>query len=391
MDRSSSLSARLKMLREKRDAESRGSTVRSTGDQAELRPDALPGWLKTGDYTWERSSVITIPAHIGPFSGEDSNLVYYDTETTGLSGGAGNLIFLFGHGRLKQSGVTPQAERSFEVKQIFLMDFPGEPEFLEKIRISIDEKACFVSYNGRAFDSHLLKTRYLMNGLSFDMPPQYDLLYDSRKLWRSLLEDCSLSTIEREVLGIGRSEDIPGYLVPDRYFQFLKNGNYEQLAPIFSHHLQDIYSLFLLDNKIKTILANPKEAGFVDVFQLGKMLLERDEERGLSYLKWVIAGGHGKAGSDVKILLSLVYKKRRDWRSAVAIWSDLFFHESDLFSGLELAKYFEHQENNPANALTISETLTEMTAKDRLRGELAHRIQRLKKKLERRVSKSKRF
>ena len=58
-----------------------------------------------------------------PVGGQAADMLFFDIETTGLSGGAGTLAFLVGIGK--------RIGKKLEVEQLFLRDYPGEPEFLE--------------------------------------------------------------------------------------------------------------------------------------------------------------------------------------------------------------------------------------------------------------------
>jgi hypothetical protein len=62
----------------------------------------FPGWQREGEFLFRRSQVfpeLGVSTWPEPFSCEarsPQELLFYDTETTGLSGGAGSVIFLFG-------------------------------------------------------------------------------------------------------------------------------------------------------------------------------------------------------------------------------------------------------------------------------------------------------
>jgi hypothetical protein len=82
-----------------------------------------------------------------------------------------------------------------------------------------------------------------MNGIK---PPVYyhaDLLHPARRLWKNLIQDCSQGSIETRILGLDRSEDIPGSLAPEIWFEFLKTGKTERLMGICDHNLCDIKGL----------------------------------------------------------------------------------------------------------------------------------------------------
>lgn len=223
------------------------------------------------------------------------DLLFFDLETTGLSGGAGTVAFLAAFGRFVKTGpnhgdagasdgVEKSTAYSLVTTQYLLLDYPGEPDFLDAVLGEIGAPGTFysgtapngtitgdetgfnerpgmpplvVSYNGKSFDSQILRNRCLMNGL---MPPelhQADLLHPARRLWKRLLPSCSQGEIESSVLGLDRSGDIPGALAPDIWFSFLKNGETGDLLGICDHNLRDIQGLASLFIALARLAADP--------------------------------------------------------------------------------------------------------------------------------------
>ena len=182
---------------------------------------------------------------ISPVSVE--NLLFFDLETTGLSGGAGTVAFLAAFGRLVLPGVQEKTglppRHDLRITQYLLLDYPGESDFLDAVTAEFSGNPLVVSYNGKSFDSQILKTRCLMNGIQ---PPQYlhaDLLHPARRLWKRIIESCSQGNIEEKILGLDRSDDIPGALAPDIWFGFLRSGNTGALTGICEHNRRDIRGL----------------------------------------------------------------------------------------------------------------------------------------------------
>jgi uncharacterized protein YprB with RNaseH-like and TPR domain len=169
-------------------------------------------------------------------------MAFIDTETTGLAGGAGTLVFLVGIGTFGDQG--------FRLRQYFLRDPAEESAMLFALRDDLAEADCFVTFNGRAFDIPLLEMRYVMGLRShwaLTKHPQIDLLPISRRLWRKELPDCTLSTIEQQVLGVRRTqEDIPGQLIPEMYLDFLRTGDGSQMSRVLYHNAIDVLSLVTL-------------------------------------------------------------------------------------------------------------------------------------------------
>jgi len=164
------------------------------------------------------------------------SFLFFDLETTGLSGGAGTVAFLAAFGRVVSGKLI--------ITQYLLLDYPGENDFLDKVIKELKtENSVIVTYNGKCFDSQIIKTRCLMNRIK---PPLYlhaDLLHPARRLWKSIIHDCSQSSVEKNILGIDRIGDISGSLAPEIWFEFLKTGAAERLIGICDHNISDISGL----------------------------------------------------------------------------------------------------------------------------------------------------
>jgi hypothetical protein len=171
---------------------------------------------------------------------------YFDTETTGLSTGAGTVIFLAGVARV-------EADR-IRVRQYLLPDFPYEPALLRALVGDLAASDRLVTYNGRAFDLPMLAARLTVHGLfreQASIPEAHDdLLPDARRLFRRPLGGARLADVESGVLGVRRASDCPGSEVPARYFGYLRGGSPDILAEVLDHNLQDVVSLALLEAEL---------------------------------------------------------------------------------------------------------------------------------------------
>ena len=76
---------------------------------------------------------------------------YFDTETTGLSTGAGTVIFLAGLAWLEANQVV--------VRQFLLPDYPHEAALLRNVAAELAGAERVITYNGRAFDLPMLASR----------------------------------------------------------------------------------------------------------------------------------------------------------------------------------------------------------------------------------------
>ena len=162
-------------------------------------------------------------------------MLFLDTETTGLAGGAGTYAFMVGLGWFTEAG--------FCLRQFFLRDPSEESEFLQVLAEQFVNKTLLVTFNGKSYDVPLLRNRFALKKqpFSLDSLDHLDLLTLARRLWSNRLPSRRLRALESEILGVERSEeDIEGHLIPDVYFGFLKNGEVGQLPQVFHHNKMDI-------------------------------------------------------------------------------------------------------------------------------------------------------
>ena len=296
------------------------------------------------------------------------NLLFYDLETTGLSGGAGTLAFLAGFGWIKDGRLI--------INQYFLHDFPGEIDFLLLIQELLTEDKILVSYNGKSFDHPLLRTRFLMKGLQLPFISEIDLLHTSRRLWKNRLPSCRLSNIEDGILNISRINDVPGIEVPDIYFNFLKTQRPEPLEGVFQHHLQDIKSLAFLFAYMEELWYKPSDIPSNDKTSFGKLMLFRSRIEGIELLKESFLNKDNEAGK----ILSIYLKRKADFSAAADIWREMWQNKPELFQGIELAKYYEHKIKDIDSAQSIVKLLMQKESPGRIREELDHRMKRLERK-----------
>src|SRR6202008_4381308 len=83
------------------------------------------------------------------------NSVFLDIETTGTAGGTGTIAFLVGLGFVEDG--------YFQIRQFFLHDLAHELSFLHSISDFCARFQSMVTYNGKCFDSQVLRNRYLLH------------------------------------------------------------------------------------------------------------------------------------------------------------------------------------------------------------------------------------
>ena len=283
----SSLHARLQRIRSGK-AEGKGQEASDTSLPAEEAPAAfLEGWELLGDQVAKRVAVQSAPAlselmhpalallfpdlllYRQAANGMDGDatlgdLLFFDLETTGLSSGSGTVAFLAAFGRLAPCGEGYHDGVELHIAQYLLLDYPGEAFFVQALvdefglaKSATGRPPLVITYNGKCFDAQILKTRCIMLGIPPPRLLQGDLLYPARRIWKRTLPSCSQSCIETTLLGIDRTDDIPGALAPEIWFSFLKTKNPEPLLRICEHNARDIYGMAALLGAIAEIARDP--------------------------------------------------------------------------------------------------------------------------------------
>ena len=161
------------------------------------------------------------------------NLKFMDIETLGLSSAP---IILLGIAEIKGKYI--------ESNQYLLRNKEEEPALIEAYLTHIDEASVHVTYNGANFDIPFIKNRARYFGIDCNLDQtHFDLMYPARNLWKNVLPNCKLTTIEEHIFNIKRQDDVPGAYVPDYYNAYSISNNIGPLVPIIEHNRMDIVSL----------------------------------------------------------------------------------------------------------------------------------------------------
>lgn len=330
---------------------------------------------------------------------EPGAAAFIDTETTGLSLGAGTYTFMIGVGAYEPFGSRPD---EFVVRQFF-MRHPGEERAqLHLVEEALDRATGIVSFNGRSFDMPLIHNRFILSSVTPPLlgAPHLDLLPPARRLWKARWGSCSLGNLERNVLDVQRTtEDVPGYLIPDIYRQYYLTGEAtEMLARVFYHNLQDIVSMALLGARMARPFRRDEINRAVDPLDALECV---SLGRCYDALGWVEASMHSyrvalerATGVDGQVMalreLSSFYK-RQAWREQAAeLWETWVstVPGEDLTPYVELAKHHEwHTGQLPvargwaAWALRIAESQPPGLFRDDQVAQLRHRLARIERKM----------
>ncbi len=369
------------------------------------------------------------PATAGLGAGARPRLVCFDLETTGLSGGAGTYAFLVGFGYFDEDG--------FRTRQFFLRGFGEERALLHAVEEEIASgeaagRTVLLTYNGRAFDVPLIDTRYQMHRLRspFGRMPHVDMLFPARRLWKkrlmpacdlrlaagggvtrnvaarrmpqvaSQLEgaagSCALTAIERDILGLHRQDDVPGWEIPARYFGYTRTGDARGLAAVLEHNRLDLVSLGAVAAVILEMAGRGAEAARErhDSLALGRLFesLGRQQEAERCFAAAAVGDGMVErepdrmARADALHWLALHRRRARRFEEAAAAWEELA-----RMSGIDaerrrealeaLAVHHEHRVKNLQQAREFARSALELADDARRADEVRHRLGRLSRKI----------
>ena len=310
-------------------------------------------------------------------------LLYLDTETTGLAGGTGTYAFLVGVGFFDGD--------EFEVRQFFMRDLDEEPALLTVLEETFRRFDGFVTYNGAGFDLPLLETRFVLGRRRFPGDVFHvDLLGPARRLWSARLADCRLGTVEQDVLGFLRDDDLPGALIPTVYFEYLRRKRPDELPRVFEHNRHDILSLAALTGWVADAVARAPhpELDPEALAGLGRMLEAAEPERSLACYR--LAPGTGlPTPTRERLLLRLAHREKQlaRWDEARALWEAAARspREFDPRPWEEIAKVHEHRRRDlPAARALVEAALTrgrQHSAPEHILASFTHRLDRLTRRL----------
>lgn len=313
--------------------------------------------------------------------------IFLDIETSGLAGGAGTYAFLIGVGYLDRGG--------FHLAQFFMRDPIEEPAQLAALTSFLGNCKGLVTFNGRSFDVPIVNNRYITNRdiSPFKSTLHIDLLPLARRLWRDRLPSRKLGYLEEHILRFKRGhEDVPGWLVPSLYFDYLRTGDARPLQSVFYHNAMDILSMVALLNHITHLLENPLNGAVThatDIIAIGKLfddlghsdmaatLYSQGLEMDLPYDVWLLTTRRW----------SFLEKRRENLSTAVKLWEKAA-ERKEIYAHIELAKFYEHRKKEYQEAIRWTEaairllksTNFSLHMRHHLLPELEHRLARLQRK-----------
>lgn len=310
--------------------------------------------------------------------------VYLDTETSGLSGGAGVYVYMVGLGWFEND--TYVSWQSF-------LRHPGEEramlaEVADRIRVGDS----VVSFFGKSFDRHRLEDKMKIAGVEppFEGRPHLDLYHPFRRLTHGAFPNAKLQTMERELLGFRRAKDLPGSLAPAAWFDYLAERPH-RLEGVFLHNHEDVLSLVTLsaflgcaereERRCGGVLAGPacrRAAALAETATTADERLRWAEEALLREAKGLDRRRMQLLRAELLRRAARLDEARQAYRQALEECSDDRI-AVDLFAGASML--LEHGVGDRTNALAMAERALRLgRQKGVAKGQMAaleKRVQRL--------------
>ncbi|MBI41794.1 MAG: hypothetical protein CMF59_19535 [Leptospiraceae bacterium] len=328
-----------------------------------------------------------------------NEVLFLDTETTGLGRGPGNFPFLYGLAWISEQGLI------FE--QYFLNGPGAEESFHQILRDLVSRFSAICSYNGKSFDIPLIRNRFILLGERFRAPPVHlDLFH----FWRSVgggmrkklrnrssevgkKKGFKQKNMEEEVLAFYREDDLPGSEVPQVYFDFRKYGRNDRMHLVMKHNEWDLQGLALLFLKAIGIVNEQRDQVSLYRSGIARMFLRHGRsQESLEILQDITAKPSDEGYLEEllygdRLLLGLLLKKAKRYEEADLIFEGLFRKYRCMQSCIELSRYKELRCRDLSQALSIAREGLDLLefrgveAKDRYYQDLIRRTRRLENRL----------
>ena len=333
--------------------------------------------------------------------------LFFDLETTGLSGGAGTYAFLVGFGSFDEEG-------GFITRQYVLLRFADERALLTTVGGELERAGAIVSFNGKSFDAPVLEMRYLFHRLEWAGArlPHVDVLHPARRFWgnggvrgpRAEHESCSLVALGRQVLGAGRVSDVPGFEIPARYFQFVRSGDARPLVAVLEHNRLDLLTLAGVTARlVHLVRSGPEEARDArEALALGHLYARAGPDEGRARAAFSRAANASITGSAASIAgsaasiaairidalraLALTLRRGRQYDEAAGCWRQLLDvcgcpRHIAREATAALAIHHEHRARDLAAARAFAIQSLESGAPSAWNQAVQHRLARIERKM----------
>ena len=290
------------------------------------------------------------------FETKASGMLFMDTETTGLAGGTGTVPFLIGLGYFEDNALV--------MEQLLLSRLGEEAPMLAYFAERMRQASLLVTYNGKSYDMPLIRNRWVLSRVKAPPEiPHLDLLHCCRRVYGTVLEQMRLVNMEEDVLNFEREDDVPGFMIPGIFFQFLKDGKGQALDPILEHNEYDILALASMVSVLNDDLEAPsaKKDPRLTLAIARLQMRAKDKAASLQWLSHLTgAGSPLETMLDGCLLGAKILQRDKAWKEAKELLEEGLTFGGDEKNNekqlsevhLMLAKLYEHKLGNLDKALS---------------------------------------
>jgi len=345
----------------------KGEVISTPDGEMFLVKEFFPCHFRYGEMTL--SEILDIPTYPAHLLSKDERLkgldfrkaLFLDTETTGLAGGTGTFAFMIGLGFFQDDG--------FMVQQFFMRDYSEERASLSRLNDLLESFQFLVTFNGRYYDIPLLETRFILSrmGSKIREIPNFDLLYPSRRIWKGAYDNCRLVTLESQLLGLERVDDVPSEWIPYLYFEYLQTGDAQKIYRVFYHNQMDILTMVALAGRIHLTYHDPQAARprkGIEHFALGRLFWEHGyPEKAIPCFEIALKRCEEDLSWEVMRWLSMAFKRTGQNERARSLWEEMVTwpYKKDIYPYIALAKYHEHRRKDFEKAIAYVDMALEQT------------------------------
>lgn len=311
------------------------------------------------------SGIVELSLLSRPEAVHPEDVLFLDTETTGLTRGAGTLPFLTGLAYFRGESVI--------LEQLFLKEPAGEDQYLAYLQEKFTDFEYIVSYNGRAFDVPLLRNRLILNrrqGLR--ELPHFDLLHIFRRLFpRGTLASYKQGELERELFEGDRDDDLPGAEIPQIYFDYVRYAHDAGMERVLEHNRRDVLGLVLLF--LEAIRIYDVRDGSRAALRSGLariLVRNRRPDEAIALLLPLEDETWSPDESRLRyrdlLFLAQLYRTRGEFARSAALLARIIERYNCDLARLSLAKLKEHRLGDLSGALRLTESLLQSGLETRL-------------------------
>ena len=165
--------------------------------------------------------------------------LFLDTETTGLAGGAGTVVFAYGYAWFEGDELV--------LEQLFLRDFAEEPAMLRHLAQRMAEHPVPVTFVGKSYDRHRIAARLAVHRIAAPVLTErhLDLYHVIRREYGKHWPDSRLRTAEERLLRFFREHDLPGSEAPVAFLDWIRDRT-GPVDRVLEHNRLDVLSLAAL-------------------------------------------------------------------------------------------------------------------------------------------------